>query len=580
MEASFGSEGTSENSPAFQRRDQNLNCLSPAGTAESSHDKCHFLASHSNKTHGSNVSGYTNLKDPLHCEAFSRARQRPGVRRVRVGGTRRFGNCRPVYLPLRLQLFLLLIASFALALGTLAQPTNPSLKTEYFDHDPVWEGFNNRVHPTRPKPVVQDFGYLADPSMHHASQIGGRITRASQPAFYAQAFALKTLDDKLTATGTFQLTGSSASSGVFFGWFNSHQQDASGRPVQSLGLDFDGEKHGARLAVRLISRSNKSCGTFITPFIPGKYRPTPIRNDGTRYTWTLVYDPKTNNGLGQFAFRLQSDAAEHEPFEGKWFTVDLPAGFKADGAAFDRFGLMNGLKPGGAMTIAFQKLEFDGKALDPSDVAEWIASGNRTNYIEANPAGAHDFGFSPQTSFAGGAPGEIGGNFWRSGAFAYYADRVGPLTPNQPLEARGRVSLLVGAPDSDMYLGWFNSAATNSESTSPPVFLGVHVGGPTRIGHYFQPAYSTGERVRTGKTGPVLKPNQSYDWSLRYEPSGTNGTGEIVVHLGGESVSLDMLKAQIRQGTRFDRFGLFTSTIGGQMVRIFFDDLQYTAAPK
>jgi len=474
--------------------------------------------------------------------------------------------------------FLLLTVPFALSLGAIAQTTNPALKTERFDHDPAWEGFNNHIHPSHTRSVVQDFGYIADPSLHQSSQIGGRVTRASQPAYYAESLAPKTLDEKLSASGTFQITGTSASSGVFFGWFNSRQQDDSGRPVQSLGLDFDGEKHGARLAVRMISSSNKSCGTFITPFIPGKYRPTPIRNDGTEYTWTLLYDPATNNGLGQFSFRIQSDAAEHESFEGKWFTVDLPAGFKADGATFDRFGLMNGLKPGGTMTIGFRGLELDGKVLDLSHSTEWIGSANRTNYTEANPAGAHDFGFSPQTSFAGGAPGEVGGNFWRSGHFAYYADRVGPLAPGQPLEASGRVALLVGAPDSDMYLGWFNSTATNS--TSIPVFIGVHVGGPTRIGHYFQPAYCTGERVRTGKTGPVLKPGQSYEWSLRYAPASTNGSGELVAQLGTESVSLPMTKAQFPEDTHFDRFGFFTSTIGGQMVRIFFDDLRYTAAAK
>ena len=478
------------------------------------------------------------------------------------------------------RLFLLLEASFAFGFSAMAQTSNPGTKAEHFDQDPGWEGFNNRVHPAQLRGVVQDFGYIADASVQQAAQIGGRVTRSSQPAYYAEALASKTLDEKLSASGTFQITRSSASSGVFFGWFNSRQQEASGRPVQSLGLDFDGEKHGARLAVRLISRSNKSCGTFITPFIPGKYRPTPIRNDGTRYTWTLVYDPATNNGLGQFAFRLQSDSAKHESFEGKWFTVNLPAGFKPDGATFDRFGLMNGLKPGGSMTIGFRNLEVNGTAFAPSHGPEWIGSGNRTNYLETNPAGAHDFGFSPQTRFAGGAPGEVGGNFWRSGDFAYYADRVGPLTTEQPLEASGRVVLLVGAPDSDMYLGWFNSGVTNSQSGSPPQFVGVHVGGPTRVGHYFQPAYSAGQRVRTAKMGPVLKPGQSYNWVLHYEPPGTNGSGEIVVRLGAESVSLPLPKAQMPAGTRLDRFGLFTSPIGGQMLRIFFDDLQYTASSK
>ncbi len=32
-----------------------------------------------------------------------------------------------------------------------------------------------------------------------------------------------------------------------------------------------------------------------------------------------------------------------------------------------------------------------------------------------------------------------------------------------------------------------------------------------------------------------------------------------------------------RKGASFDRFGLFTSTAGGQMVKIYLDDLTYTA---
>ena len=44
---------------------------------------------------------------------------------------------------------------------------------------------------------------------------------------------------------------------------------------------------------------------------------------------------------------------------------------------------------------------------------------------------------------------------------------------------------------------------------------------------------------------------------------------------GSESqAAVDLLKAQ---GASLDRFGLFTSTIGGQALRIFLDDLTYTA---
>src|SRR5262249_52441301 len=150
----------------------------------------------------------------------------------------------------------------------------------------------------------------------------------------------------------------------FFGWFQSEQPGGGGRPMGSLGLDFDGEWTGARLAVRMISGTNKSCGTFITPFVPGKYRPTPIKNDGTRYAWKLDYDPDAKAGKGQFRFTIKSNSAKPEEFEGKEFTVDLPDGFKKEGASFDRFGMMNMMKSGGHMIAYFGDVRYDGKTPD------------------------------------------------------------------------------------------------------------------------------------------------------------------------------------------------------------------------
>jgi hypothetical protein len=45
---------------------------------------------------------------------------------------------------------------------------------------------------------------------------------------------------------------------------------------------MDRERTGSRLAVRLITEDNQSCGTFVTPYLPGKFRPTPLRADGIR----------------------------------------------------------------------------------------------------------------------------------------------------------------------------------------------------------------------------------------------------------------------------------------------------------
>ena len=287
---------------------------------------------------------------------------------------------------------------FALAaISTMAQlhAADVFLKSESFDHDPGWEGFNNRVQPKKVPMVKQDYG-------HKQGEIGGQITRSARSTYYADKISAKTLNDRLSASGTFRLAASSGGSGIFFGWFNTNQPGGGGRPMNSLGLDFDGEGGGARLAVRMINDRNKSCGMFITPFIPGKYRPTPIRKDGTRYTWKLDYDPEANSGKGRFTFMIKSDSTKHEEFEGKEFAVDLPDGFKKDGATFNRFGLMNMMKPGGTMTIYFADLQHDGKTEKLAHDQGWEGSGNRESYQELDQVGAHDFGYSPETHFAGG----------------------------------------------------------------------------------------------------------------------------------------------------------------------------------
>jgi hypothetical protein len=478
-----------------------------------------------------------------------------------------------------------------------AEPAKPGMKTEPFDRDPGWEAYNNRVVPKEPKTVVQDFGYSQTHYAGNAAgEMGGQVWRASEPAYYADKTGPRTLDDKLSASGTFAVTKTSAGGGIFFGFFRAEQTGAGGRPVSSLGLDLDSEARGARLAVRLITGKNQSCGTFITPFIPGKFRPTPIRNDGTRYTWKLDYDPQAAGGRGRFTFTLTSEA--HKPGELETadlperfkeearrrfpstteFSVELPEGFKQQGTTFDHFGLMNMMKPGGCMTVYFDDLQYDGHSQDFTHDPHWDGSGNRVTYKTTKMGGAHDFGFS-NTRYAGGQPGEVGGTFWRSGQYAYYADRVGPLTLEDRLEASGKVVLQVGAPDSDMFIGWFASTNKAKAPVEAGHFLGVHVGGPTRVGHYFQPSLTTAQGQKAqAKAGPVLEPGKVYQWSLAYDPTAQDGRGEIQVTLGQESVTLVLKKGIKAQGASFDRFGLFNSPIGGQAVRIFLDDLQYTAA--
>lgn len=504
----------------------------------------------------------------------------------------------PSALPSRMKhcVYLLGLAFLAATLGHGAVAEKPTTKSEAFDRDPGWEGHNNRIVLKAPPTIVQDFGYSkTNFAGKAAGEMGGQVCRASEPAFYAARIDPRTLDDRLTASGTFAISKTSAGGGVFFGFFRATQPGAGGRPIASLGLHLDSERAGGRLAVRLITGQNQSCGTFITPFIPGKFRPTPIRNDGTRYAWTLDYDPQANGGKGRFTFTLRSEA--HQPGELEQaglpdsyrqearirfpstttFAVDLPDGYRRQETSFDHFGLMNMMKAGGQMSIYFDDLTYNGQTQDFGNDPNWDASRNRLSYKATDVGGAHNFGFS-NTNHAGGELGEVGGTFWRSGKYAYYADRIGPLSLDDRLEASGRVVLEVGAPDADMYLGWFNSAEKEKSPLEAGHFLGVHVGGPTRVGHYFHPAFTTARGTKgVADGGPVLKPGKVYDWSLVYDPTAAGGKGEIRLTLGMESVSLVLKKGVKTQGASFDRFGMFTSTIGGQVVRLFLDDLKYTA---
>lgn len=484
---------------------------------------------------------------------------------------------------------------------SVAEPPPASLKTETFDRDPGWEGHNNRIVPTSVVMVKQDFGYSTTNFAGKSSgEMGGRIQRSTTPAVYAAEISPRTLNNKLTASGSFAITASQPGGGVFFGYFRSKQSGGSGRPVGSLGLNMDFEAKGGRLAVRLITDGNLSCGTFVTPYLPGKYRTTPLKADGTRYHWTLDYDPQAAAGNGRFTFTLRSDNHPIEPVDSRLpaasqkeelsrfphtttFAVDLPPGHKAENATFDRFGVMNMMKAGGVATIYFDDLQYDGRMQEFAKDPGWVQVGNRVTFEDREQVGAHNFGFSAKTNHAGGSPGEIGGDLWRSGNYGYYADRIGPLTLDQRLEASGKVVMLAGGPDADMQLGWFNGASKDKAPTEVGSFLGVAVGGPTRVGHCFTPSFTTGqgERGRVAKIdeAPLLKPGKRYDWSLIYDPAANQGNGEITVTLGDRKEVLPLKPGRKAEGATFDRFGLFTSQAGGQMVRIYLDDLKYTAAP-
>jgi len=231
------------------------------------------------------------------------------------------------------------------------------------------------------------------------------------------------------------------------------------------------------------------------------------------------------------------------------------------------------------VTIHFYDLELDGRKADFAQDPGWEGARNRDSYQATEVGGAQDFGFRT-TRRAGGAAGEFGGIVWR-GPYAYYGDRVGPFSLNDRLEARGRIFFEVAGLDAGLHIGWFNSQIKEVDDKTPnrgKDFVGVDIGGHTRVGHWFLPRCLTAKGDGSfHDQGPLLKAGMAYEWSFLYDPAANGGNGEMRVTLGGESVTLDLKAGVKAQGGVLDRFGVSSVGTGGGPVKFYLDDLQYTA---
>lgn len=439
-----------------------------------------------------------------------------------------------------------------------------------FASDPGWQGVNNSPALSSGVTKVQDFGYSAT---RHASEaageLGGQISRSLIPASYLKPISVRTLDDPLTASGRFSVTQSTGGSGMLFGWFN--HASRGWRTPNSLAFRIDGDSGKFRVFFEYGTQHWKTGGgeTFEGPYQTTK---TPMyRADGTPHAWSLAYDPSGAGGLGEIAFVL----------DGVTYRAALAEGHKQDGAVFDRFGLLNQQTDGEDMTIYLGDISVNGERQDLSTDPGWEAIGNRTTFRDTAIRPLHDFGYR-NTSFAGGAPGELGGRVWRlesvnpEQAFCY-GTPVGRLSLKEPLSASGKIVLRAVAVDSALLLGWFNS---HTAIGGPPAnFAGVLIEGPSRVGHYFRPvcSASTGAN-QIMDSGPVLFPDEKpRTWRITYDPKGTDGNGILTAQLDAESVSLELTPQILKDNAAFDRFGCLSWQRGGHFVDLCLDDIEYTA---
>jgi hypothetical protein len=478
---------------------------------------------------------------------------------------------------------LVLLAGTVLTFGPAGRAAEKE-RVARFDADPGWEGRNNRPRSPEKRTVRQDFGYRR--TAHAGGQpgeVGGLITAAAEPAYYAKRLAAKSLDEPFTASGRLVCTGPAFH--VQLGFFHAATVNEWRTPNSvTLRLLGRGDVFYAYpgYATAKWRAGEDSPGGFPTARDPQTGRANPRGFPvGVPVRWSLRYDPKGNNGGGTVTATLGDETA----------VCHLDPGHKADGATFTRFGLLPVQKSaddGGEVWL--DDVTIDGQTDDFANDPGWEGVGNRRTYQTADVRPWFDFGYSPTRHAGGRAAGELGGLVFRGDCrypdkLAAYGDRLAPLTLEKPLRASGKVALRRAVSDSTILLGFYHSedslAVTPSQVSGwPKGFLGVAVEGPSREGFFFYPAY----RLRDGEAeyadGParprILPDGTAHDWSLAYDPAAAGGRGRVVVTLGRQSVGLDLAPGHRAAGARFDRFGLVTTWVDGNGQRVYFDDLTYT----
>jgi len=465
------------------------------------------------------------------------------------------------------------------------------LKTESFDRDPNWEGVNNRsARAHDPLKIRQDFGF--SPKTSHADgrspgEIGGFITPAGEPAFYGKALDPRSLDQPLTASG--RLTIGKGGTNLLLGLFNSRSVNEWRTPnTLAIRLNGRGDKFFAYVEY---CTSKWRAGGDSTPF-PSVTDPKTGRWSLLGYPcqeslpWSLTYDPKGSDGNGLITATIGNDTA----------LCKLDGGHKADGAFFDRFGLLNVLKSADSGSeVWFDSIAINGAPVEAFDRdPEWQGRNNRETTETRLVRPWFDFGYS-DTHFAGGkSKGELGGQIFRGdcrypGRMACYGDRVASLTLEKPLRASGKIALTRGVSDSTTLFGFYNSKESMRSNDAqneglPESVLGIHVEGPSSEGFKFYPvlrAKHRGSTLPSPREFPTILPDrQSHEWSLTYDPNGAGGNGQVVITFDGKSKPFDFRPGDKSAGTTFDRFGIVTSWIDGNSQNVYLDDIAYTAAQK
>ena len=465
-----------------------------------------------------------------------------------------------------------------------AEPSRTTLREERFNADPTWDGRNNRSTPKEPPIVIQDFGYSAT---SHAGgepgEIGGRVWQSVRGGYYGKEIEPKSLQNSLSASGSVAVLKAKSISGwhttgdIFVGWFAADERDRIWRPRNFLGfrLQSSNEPDGCLVEICYGTAAWQAGGVFVNARGGGQEKLVRdlktsdllrIPPDGSRHFWSVTYEPADGEIVVQF--------------DGGETRVTIPAEHRKAGARFDHFGIFTPRIPGLDIIAYFDDIMIDGEKHDFSTDPKWDGVGNRERYPDPAQYAYNNFGYS-QTKFAGGAPGEIGGIFFSCNPSeeefkAHYGDRIGQLTLEHRLVARGKFAAKEFSTDSSFALGWFNSKKQGYPLEN---FVGVYFDSLSSVGRIVQPLYGTREgNERQSAPHVTFNPDgTSYEWQLEYDPRAADGKGAITFRMNNQSTTLALAAGDREKGALMERFGLFNMQhANSKWCEVYFDDLSYT----
>lgn len=535
---------------------------------------------------------------------------------------------------------ILLFLIVALCCSAVADDKAPlQMKTEHFDHDPGWDFSNNRIEASNPPTVNQDFGWSP-------GEIGGTVWKSTTSAWYGMPLDKPlSFKDAFSASGKIAVSPNADGGGVsYLGFFNHERQ--GWRPWSSMAIRISYDGNNAAFFLDFMTAKWAAGAAEMNLTIPA---------DGSQHTWKLDYDPNAQrapwtdkhlhdylsthrqtvddilalatqvepgvtresiekrlrqallDGQVNFLHRHGHDywtlkqekekllgAVSVQIDGGQIYRTFLSENLRNEAVSLDRFGIFNMQLYHGAMTFHVSDLTVNGQKIDLSQDPNWPGHNNRTQYLEQDFQ-RQNFGYSPETHFAGGKKGEIGGELYNvepnDPHHGFYADEVGQLTLDDPVHFSGKIAFTEGSTDAGMFFGYFRAAdqlrelppnipgAKEIPGWPQPNVLGIVVDGPAKVGWYFTPTVAAADRhLFRDKTGVVFLPTRAHrTFNVDYDPTANDGVGCITVALDGEKpFSLPLTREQRKSGAAFDHFGLMTFRRGGKFSTLYFDDLIYT----